>query len=190
MQRRPSPATAIALLALFFALGGTAVAARHYLITSTSQIKPSVLRQLHGNTGAQGPAGAGGPTGPQGPQGPAGPSNLAGLTIVQGPNSPIAAHEVWHSTATCPAGSHAVSGGGAVITAEPHMAVSQMSEDHQSWFVIASNTSVVAGTVQAFAYCATAGQAVAARTNAAAHARAVREAEALTAKLRAMASKH
>ena len=39
--RKPSPGTAIALLALFFAMGGTAIAAHHYLITKTSQIKPS-----------------------------------------------------------------------------------------------------------------------------------------------------
>ena len=45
--RRPSPSAAIATLALFFALGGTAIAARHYLVTSTSQIKPSVLSALH-----------------------------------------------------------------------------------------------------------------------------------------------
>ena len=70
MHRRPSPATAIALLALFFALGGTAIAAKHYLITSTSQIKPSVLEQLHGKVGETGPAGTAGLAGPQGPGGP------------------------------------------------------------------------------------------------------------------------
>jgi hypothetical protein len=36
----------VALIALVVALGGTALAASRYLITSTSQIKPSVLREL------------------------------------------------------------------------------------------------------------------------------------------------
>ena len=36
----------VAWLALFVALGGTSIAAQHYLITSTSQIKPSVLKKL------------------------------------------------------------------------------------------------------------------------------------------------
>jgi hypothetical protein len=45
--RRPSAASIIAVAALFVALGGTAVAS-HFLITNTSQIKPSVLRQLRG----------------------------------------------------------------------------------------------------------------------------------------------
>src|SRR5438876_402905 len=45
--RRPSPGLAIAVVALFIALGGTASAA-HFLITSTSQIKPSVLKKLRG----------------------------------------------------------------------------------------------------------------------------------------------
>ena len=48
--RWPSPSMAIALAALFFALGGGAVAAieHHYVITSTKQIKPSVLKKLKG----------------------------------------------------------------------------------------------------------------------------------------------
>jgi hypothetical protein len=43
---KPSPTTAIAIAALFVGLGGTALAASRYIITSTSQIKPSVLREL------------------------------------------------------------------------------------------------------------------------------------------------
>jgi hypothetical protein len=182
MQRRPSPATAIALLALFFALGGTAIAARHYLITSASQIKPSVLRQLHGSNGAQGPAGAAGPTGPQGSQGPAGSNALSGLTPVTGPQTTIASGKAGSSVATCPAGQHAVSGGGFTDNLDG-LDASEMSSDHLSWIVLAGNSSSVSAIIEAFAYCATAGQAIAARTNAAAHARAVREANALTARL-------
>ncbi len=46
----PRVALAVALVALFLALGGSAVAAGRYLLTSTSQIQPSVLRQLERRT--------------------------------------------------------------------------------------------------------------------------------------------
>jgi hypothetical protein len=85
--RRPSPATIIASLALFFAFGGTAIAAKHYLITSTSQIKPSVLAKLKGKAGKQGPAGATGATGAQGTPGAAGTQGLAGPEGPQGPGA-------------------------------------------------------------------------------------------------------
>ena len=66
LRRRPPAATAIALLALFVALGGSAFAATHYLITSTHQIKPSVLSQLRGNRGPRGFGGANGRNGANG----------------------------------------------------------------------------------------------------------------------------
>ena len=40
----------MATLALIFAMSGGAYAASHYLITSTKQIKPSVLGHLKGKT--------------------------------------------------------------------------------------------------------------------------------------------
>jgi hypothetical protein len=56
-----------ATLALILALGGgTAWAAHHYLITSTSQIKPSVLKKLHGKSGTNGTNGTNGKTGKDG----------------------------------------------------------------------------------------------------------------------------
>ncbi len=57
--RRLSYANVAATLALVLALGGSsAYAAKHYLITSTKQIKPSVVKALRsrvGTTGATGP---------------------------------------------------------------------------------------------------------------------------------------
>jgi hypothetical protein len=79
--RRPSLATVLAALALFVSLGGTAVAARHYLITSTAQIRPSVLRQLHGRTGERGAAGPQGPAGAQGPAGSPGPPGASATAL-------------------------------------------------------------------------------------------------------------
>ena len=85
--RKPTHAAVIAIVALVVALSGTAVAASHYIITSTSQIKPSVLRALHASTGAKGTAavaGAQGPAGATGAQGPAGPQGVPGLTGLTG----------------------------------------------------------------------------------------------------------
>lgn len=82
MKKRFSPPMMVACTALFFSIGGTGFAAERYLITSVSQIKPSVRTQLRGKRGLRGPAGPAGPrglqgasgaTGPTGPQGPEGP---------------------------------------------------------------------------------------------------------------------
>jgi len=87
-------ANVVATLALVFAMGGSAVAASHYLITSKKQISPKALREIAaagktgpaGATGPQGPAGSGatgntgpeGPPGPEGKQGPEGPKGVTG----------------------------------------------------------------------------------------------------------------
>lgn len=75
----PSPAMVVALVALFIAMGGTALAAKHYLISSTRQISPKVLKALKGNLGPQGAPGAQGPVGPAGPVGATG-ANLTAQT--------------------------------------------------------------------------------------------------------------
>ena len=69
---KPSPSAIVAAIALFFALSGTALATSHYLVTSTTQIKPSVLKALRGQVGARGPAGPAGANGAAGQAGPAG----------------------------------------------------------------------------------------------------------------------
>ena len=92
--RWSSPTTAIAIAALFFALGGGAVAAsHHYLITSTKQIKPSVIKKLKG---AKGPRGAQGIQGVQGVQGAQG---VQGTKGDRGPAGPLVTPEAWHEVA-------------------------------------------------------------------------------------------
>ena len=74
MRHRLNIHNVVAWLALFFSLAGTGLAASRYIITSTSQIKPSVRRALRG---PQGPAGVPGVAGPPGPAG--GEANLTRL---------------------------------------------------------------------------------------------------------------
>jgi hypothetical protein len=68
----------VAVLALVFAMSGGAFAAGRYLITSTRQISPKVLRALQGKAGGVGVAGAQGAAGPAGPAGPQGSAGAAG----------------------------------------------------------------------------------------------------------------
>jgi hypothetical protein len=235
-KRRPSMTTVIACLALFFALGGTAIAAQHYLITSTNQIKPSVLAKLKGGMGAigaagpAGPAGAAGPAGSTGSEGPAGPQGKTGFTGPQGPagatgapgeigergpegpagggsgglsaltleegaenrvpaydeDGPGGEEGIAGSAATCPTGDHVVSGGSDVFAGVVAGVISVPSEDHDSWIVVVANDSTdTKGVVQAIAYCAEAGEAVAASAPEAAHQRALKEAARLAANLEA-----
>lgn len=83
-MKRPTPATAISLVALFFSLGGVGLAAERYVITSASQIKPSVLKYLRGGRGPVGPAGSTGSVGPTGPAGAAGSQGAQGSQGIQG----------------------------------------------------------------------------------------------------------
>jgi hypothetical protein len=78
MRRRLSYANVTATLALVFAMSGGALAANHYLITSTKQISPKVLKKLKGNAGKAGANGANGATGATGAQGPGGKEGSPG----------------------------------------------------------------------------------------------------------------
>ncbi len=117
LRRLGSPSLVVAVIALFVALGGTALAAK-YVITSKGQIKPSVLKQLKGAkgpAGAQGPQGAAGnpgtpgsagapgapgATGATGATGTTGPTGPTGSTGITGPTGPSTAYASGPSNAT------------------------------------------------------------------------------------------
>jgi hypothetical protein len=97
MRHRLSYANVAATLALVFSMTGGALAAGHYLITSTKQISPKVLKKLtgaSGKTGPVGPAGAGGAAGAvgkegaQGVPGTPGSAGKAGVAGTEGPEGP------------------------------------------------------------------------------------------------------
>jgi hypothetical protein len=78
MFRRPTPALAIALVALFFSLSGAALAAKDYVINATSDINPKVLKALKGQKGSRGFRGFKGATGAPGAPGAAGAAGAVG----------------------------------------------------------------------------------------------------------------
>ncbi|MEA2214806.1 MAG: hypothetical protein QOK19_367 [Solirubrobacteraceae bacterium] len=69
MRRRLSYANVAATLALVFSMTGGAFAAQHYLINSTKQINPSVIKKLKGKTGKTGATGKPGTAGTAGAAG-------------------------------------------------------------------------------------------------------------------------
>jgi hypothetical protein len=99
LKPKLSYANVAATLALFFSMTGGALAAHHYLITSTKQISPKVIKVLRGKTGPTGPqgilgkdgvAGKEGKEGPKGEQGPPGQAR-AFATITPGAPATIQA---------------------------------------------------------------------------------------------------
>jgi hypothetical protein len=125
LRRRLCYANVVATLALVFAMSGGALAAGHYLLTSTNQVSPKVLKALKGKEGKNGPAGALGAQGPQGAQGPtgeagaAGPAGAQGAEGVQGPKGETGTAgkegSPWTAGGTLPSGKSetGVWGGGA-----------------------------------------------------------------------------
>jgi hypothetical protein len=78
MRRHLTYANVAATLALVFAMSGGALAANHYLINSTKQINPKVLKKLKGKTGKIGATGKAGTTGATGATGGTGATGPAG----------------------------------------------------------------------------------------------------------------
>jgi hypothetical protein len=77
----------ISVIALVFAMVGGAYAAKKYVITSTGQIKPSVLKSLKGQAGAAGQAGAPGTAGAKGDKGTDGTNGTNGVSVTSAPAS-------------------------------------------------------------------------------------------------------
>jgi hypothetical protein len=90
--RRPSPATAIAIVALVFAIAGTSLAATKVIITSSKQIKRHVIKvaNIDPKTRAflKGQKGATGPAGPKGTTGAAGAAGAPGAKGDKGDAGP------------------------------------------------------------------------------------------------------
>jgi hypothetical protein len=84
---RPNLGIAIAVLVLVLALGGSAVAAKRYLITTTKQISPKALQEIAAAAGKQA-APAPGATGTPGPPGLKGEPGPRGETGERGPTGP------------------------------------------------------------------------------------------------------
>jgi hypothetical protein len=118
IRRYLTYANIAATLALVFSMSAGAVAARHYLINSTKQINPKVLKKLKGKTGAKGATGAQGPGGKEGARGKTGSAGAIGPSIAFNTNSgrnelhfpSTSGGELTVSTLSLPAGNFSVFG--------------------------------------------------------------------------------
>jgi len=162
MRSKLTYANIVATLALLFAMSGGAIAASHYLITSTKQFSPKVLSKLHGargKTGAQGAQGAQGPQGVQGPKGDTGATGLTGYNVVETVTDSTGAG-LFRGRATCPAGQTAVGGGyefdaaGGTEWSLPWSSGNTGSVADDQWYVGVVATGSGQG-VEVYADCAT-----------------------------------
>ena len=83
-RKRLSYASVVATLALVLAVGGGTAWATNYIIISTHQIKPSVLKKLHGANGKNGKNGTNGTNGTNGAPGTPGVFNRTRLNWPEG----------------------------------------------------------------------------------------------------------
>ena len=95
--------------------------------------------------------------------GPAGPTVLGKLVRVESPELTVAPGDIDGVTAFCPPGHNVVSGGYISASADGEVFAQDSFGSASSWSALLDNfDSSVAGTVNAVAYCAPAGQAIAA----------------------------
>ncbi len=114
LRKRVTYANVVATFALVFAMSGGAYAASKFLITSTKQIKPSVLASLKGKSGPAGANGVNGAVGPAGPQGPVGTGSPGpeGKAGAPGESVTLGSAKVGKKAGECETGGTTVSVGG------------------------------------------------------------------------------
>ena len=146
IQKRLTYANVVATLALVFAMGGSAVAAKHYLVNSTKQINPKVLKKLKGHNGKTGP------TGPAGPAtGPAG-----GALTGSYPNPGLAGGAVgtanFAPTATAPNATNAAALGGLAASGYTQRSCASLTGQVKGFVGIAASGAFSASFVQVAGY--------------------------------------
>lgn len=168
-------ANVTATLALIFAMSGGALAAQRYLLNSTKQINPRVLKALKGNEGPTGPNGKQGAAGKEGRPGKEGPPGKEGMKGKEGaPGASGATHVTFRQSAptgipanstefvsiSCNPGEVATGGGGVNQDTTgvhlkqsfptPHLA----GDTPTGWTVSYENTTASAHTIYADVVCA------------------------------------
>ena len=113
MRRGVTYANVAATLALVFSMSGGALAASHYLISSTKQISPKVLTKLKGKRGTLGLPGTPGTRGEKGEKGDKGEKGEKGEA---GPSHSYSAEGPESASVTVPAGTYFASGVGEFYT--------------------------------------------------------------------------
>jgi len=171
MTRMPSAATTIALIALFVASAGTAVAG---IVITGANVKNGSLAGIDVRNGSlttldvknrsllpldfkRLPAGVAGPTGPAGPQGPAGQAGTQGPPGAPGVSGwerkfaivgPFDSSSPKTGEASCPAGKKLLGGGGRLhhLQAVPPPVAIQESYavDEDTWRVVGAEMSATA----------------------------------------------
>ena len=171
MIRLPSPATAIALVALFIASTGTAFAG---IVITGANVKNNSLSGLDVRNGSlttldvknhsllpvdfkKLPSGAAGPAGPAGPQGPAGPAGAQGPKGAPGISGwertftiagPFDSSSPKTGEASCPPGKKLLGGGGRLHQLQavpPPIAIQESyAADDDTWRVVGAEISPTA----------------------------------------------
>jgi Collagen triple helix repeat (20 copies) len=168
--------TAVAYLALFAALGGSAYAAvtvtgkniKDGTVTGrdikdrslgTSKLSATAVSSLTGTRGPAGPQGPNGdrgepgPVGPQGPAGLQGPAGISGREVVSRAES-LPANSSSAFVTLCPVGKEPLGGGGGNSTQEVKLFSSRPTLGAEGWTVSYHNPTPYAVTITAYAVCA------------------------------------